>query len=153
MRGLRHLWGGMFAKQTSADDAVLVGQERRFRIGEREIVVRPFTIAEWKAIFARLGAPLREMLEKAKDLDTDRFESQLGVLVPLLGDTLDQALGAIFEIEPELLAKHLTPLQLEELVRALIEVNQLPLLIEKIRQMGGLVKAMTLPEVGRIPNS
>ena len=120
--------------------------EQRFRVGEKIIVVRPLTFAELKRVSGELGALLEHIATQHPDLDLDldHFDQHLTTLVPMMAGAVEDFLGTLFEIDPEYLVEHLTPVQAVRIVRALLEVNQLPLLLSEFRRAGELLKTAAI---------
>jgi hypothetical protein len=91
-------------------------------------------------VSAELGEILRRIATEAPEVDIEHFDQHLSVLLPLLAGALEEFLGKLLGIEPEYLMQHLTPLQALQLVRAILEVNQLPLLRAELPVLGALLK-------------
>ncbi|MBN1319959.1 MAG: hypothetical protein JXA87_03870 [Thermoleophilia bacterium] len=140
---LRELFKSFFSIKGPDDDVVLP-PEQRFRVGEKTIVVKALTFAEIKRVSAELGALLERIATDHPDLDLEHFEQHLTTLVPMLAGALEEFFGTLFEIDPEYLVEHLTPVQAVRIVRALLEVNQLPLLLSEFRRAGELLKTAAI---------
>ena len=130
-------------KRPEVDDVALP-PEQRFRVGEQLVIVRPLTFAEIQRVSGELGALLERVASEHPDLDLEHFEQHLSMLVPMLAGAAGDFLGALFSIEPQYLAQHLTPAQAVRIVRAVLEVNQLPLLWSEVARIQELLKTTVL---------
>jgi hypothetical protein len=135
----------LLRKRPATDDPSLP-QERRFRVGEREVVVRAFTLAELKRVSADLGAILQRVASEAPDLDLEHIEAALPTLLPMLSGALEELLAKLLGVEPQYLMQHLTAVSALQIVRAMLEVNQLPLLLQELKRLGGLVATSALAQ-------
>jgi hypothetical protein len=127
-------------RKSSPGDQVVLPEERRFEIGDQVVIVRPLTLAEIKAVSGELGQILQRLATEAPQIDIEHFEQHLNTLVPLLAGALEEFLGKLLGVEPAYLMQHLTPLKLLQLIRAILEVNQLPLLRAEIPRIAELLK-------------
>lgn len=107
-------------------DEVVLPQERRFTIGEREIIVRPLVIGDYKRVAADLGAIAQQVAREHPEIDLAKPDEHLGVLFPIIGDAIGKIFTRLFGIEEPYLEAHLTLAQAAEIVVAALEVNQLP---------------------------
>jgi len=118
--------------------------ERNFTIGDRSIVVRALTFAQIKRLGADLGIILEQIVKEHPTLDLAHFEENLPTLLPTLAGMLEQFLGKLFDVEPDYLMEHLTLPLAVQIVRAMLEVNQVPFLRQQIAEIGKLVKTTAL---------
>jgi hypothetical protein len=123
---------GLFTRKPTPGDQAVLPDERRFQIGDREVVVRPLTFAEIKRVSTEIGVVLQRVATEFPTLDLTHWEQSLPLLVPALTGTIEELLGKLLGIEPAYLMEHLTPLRAIQIVRAIIEVNQVPLVISEI---------------------
>lgn len=107
-------------------DEVVLPTERRFRVGERELIVRPLVIGEIKRIASDLGGIIETAIREHPEIDLAKPDEHLQALLPLLTGALQRLFERLFGIEEEYLSEHLTLAQAVEIVTALLEVNQLP---------------------------
>jgi hypothetical protein len=120
------LAGLLRLRQRPAPDQVLLPTERRFQVGERELVVRPLVIGEIARISTDLGEIIEQVIREHPEIDLAKLDEHLPVILPLVLGALERLLERLFGIERQYLAEHLTIAQAVEIVTALLEVNQLP---------------------------
>jgi hypothetical protein len=120
------LVGLLRLRQRPAPDQVLLPTERRFQVGERELVVRPLVIGEIARISTDLGEIIEQVIREHPEIDLAKLDEHLPVILPLVLGALERLLERLFGIERQYLAEHLTIAQAVEIVTALLEVNQLP---------------------------
>ena len=126
-------------------DEVVLPQERRFRVGEREIVVRALVIGDFKRIAADLGALAQRVAREHPEIDLARADEHLEAIFPILGEAVGKVFERLFGVEEAYLDEHLTLAQAVEIVAAVLEVNQLP----EIR--GNLSRALQLVKTTAVP--
>jgi len=131
---------GLFRRKPTPGDQVVLPEERRFLIGDREVVVRPLTFAEIKRVSAEIGAVLERVATEFPTLDLTQWERSIPLLVPALTGTIEELLGKLFGVEPAYLMEHLIPLRAVQIVKAMIEVNQVPLVISEIIELVQMVR-------------
>jgi hypothetical protein len=130
----------LFRQIRTLGDETVLPDERRFRIGERTVIIRPLVLGQIKVVSADLGEILHRIITQCPEIDIDHFDQHLTTLLPALAGALEEFLGKLLDIEPEYLMQHLTPLLCLRIVRALLEVNQVPLLIAEMRAMAPLLE-------------
>ena len=107
-------------------DEALIPEERHFRIGEREIILRPLTIGMFKRVGRDLGAVTQQVVEQHPDIDLGRPETHLPVIFPIVAEAFSRILGQLFGMEPEYIDEHLPIHQAVEIIKAAIEINRIP---------------------------
>lgn len=113
------------AGRPTADEA-LIPSEKRFTVGEKEIVLKPFTIGMLKRVSDDIGAVSQEIMQKHPEIDLARPEMHLGLIVPIVAESVSRILGRLFDIEPAYLDEHMPLYQAVEIIAAAVEVNRLP---------------------------
>ena len=126
-------------------DEVVLPQERRFRVGEREIVVRPLVIGDFKRVAVDLGALAQRVAREHPEIDLAKADQHLEAIFPILGEAVGKVFERLFGVEEAYLDEHLTLAQAVEIVAAALEVNQLP----EIR--GNLSRALQLVKTTAVP--
>jgi len=119
-------------------------RERRFPVGDREVVVRELTLADLRRVSADLGEVLQRIATQHPDVDIEHFDHHLTALLPTLAGAIEELLGKLLGVPADYLMEHLTPLLTLQIVRAILEVNQVPLLREEIRRIAGLAATTAL---------
>jgi len=107
-------------------DEVIMPEERRFQVGERELVVRPLVIGDYKRISADLGAIAQRVAREHPEIDLAKPDEHLEAIFPILGEAIGRLFQRLFGIEESYLDEHLTLAQAAQIVTAALEVNQLP---------------------------
>jgi hypothetical protein len=109
-------------------DQAIMPQERRFQIGEREIVVRPLVIGDYKRVAADLGTIAQRIIKEHPEIELTRLDEHLEALFPIIAEWLGRILERLFGVEESYLEEHLTLAQATEVVAAALEINQLPVI-------------------------
>ena len=115
-------------------DAVIIPQERRFLVGEREIVVRPLVIGDYERVAADLGTIAQRIIKEHPEIELTRLDEHLEALLPIIAEWLGRILERLFGVEESYLKEHLTLAQATEIVAAALEVNQLPVIRGNVRR-------------------
>lgn len=146
-------WLDRFRSRKQADesgrptiDEALIPGERRFTVGEREIVLRPFTFATLERVEEEMGALIQEVVEKHPDLDLSEPGAAVATIVPTIRESILRVMGRVFDIEPDYLREHMPIYQIVEVVTAAIEVNRLPQMIADFIRARQMVKSV--PKIG-----
>ncbi len=126
-------------------DAVLCPVPRKFKIGEREITIKPLVLAQYKKMGNELGSLIRQIIKEHPEIDLDKIEEHLPVILPLMGDAVGRLFEKLLGIEEEYLEQHLTLTQASEIVCAILEVNQVPVIRKNI--LRALQLARTTPTI------
>jgi len=121
-----------------AEDALLSPEPRRFRIGEREIVVKPLVIGDFRRISGELAALAQRVAGEHPNLDFAKPDEHLETLLPLGQDLVTRIFERLFGIDASYLEEHLTLAQASEIIVALLEVNRLPVI------RGNVMRALQL---------
>ena len=129
------------ADRPTADEA-LIPSEKRFMVGEKEIVLKPFTIGMLKRVGDDIGAVSQEIMQKHPEIDLARPEMHLAVIVPIVAESVSRILGRVFDIEPAYLDEHMTLHQAVEIIAAAIEINRLPKMREDLARARQMVKGV-----------
>jgi len=124
-------------------DAVIIPQERRFQIGEREIVVRPLVIGDYERVAADLGAIAQRIIKEHPEIDLAKLDEHLQVLFPIIIEWLGRILERLFGVEESYLKEHLTLAQATEIVAAALEINQLPVIRGNLQRALQIARART----------
>lgn len=131
------------ARSSPAAEAELLAPEARcFRIGEREIIVKPLVIGDFRRISGEIGALAQRIAKEHPDLDFAKPDEHLETLLPLGQDLIGRIFERLFDIPLEYLEEHLTLAQASEIVVALLEVNQLPVIRGNVLRALQLGKAL-----------
>ena len=130
-------------RSSPATEAELLAPEaRRFRIGEREIVVKALVIGDFRRISGELAALAERVAKEHPDLDFAKPDEHLATLLPLGQDLIGRIFERLFDIPLEYLEAHLTLALASEIVVALLEVNQLPVIRGNVLRALQLGKAL-----------
>ena len=115
-------------------DAVIIPQERRFQVGEREIVVRPLVIGDYERVAADLGTIAQRIIKEHPEIELTRLDEHLEALFPIIAEWIGRIFERLFGVEESYLKEHLTLAQASEIVAAALEVNQLPVIRGNVRR-------------------
>jgi len=107
-------------------DEVIMPQERRFLVGDREIILRPLVIGDYKRIAADLGAIAQRVVLEHPEIDLAKPDQHLEAIFPILAEAVGRVFERLFGIEESYLDEHLTLAQAAEIIAAALEINQLP---------------------------
>jgi len=135
---------GSVSKAPSPDEVVMP-QERRFQVGEREIVVRPLVIGDFKRIAADLGALAQRVAREHPEIDLAKPDEHLEAIFPILGEAIGRLFQRLFGVEESYLDEHLTLAQAAQIIAAALEVNQLPDIRKNVGRALQLAKAAAIP--------
>jgi hypothetical protein len=125
-------------------DEVVLPTERRFMVGERELIVRPLVIGEIKRIASDLGEIIERVIREHPEIDLAKPDEHLQALLPLLTGALQRLFERLFGIEEAYLSEHLTISQAVEIMTALLEVNQLPEIRKNLGRARQLIKTAAI---------
>jgi len=128
----------------TAED-VIMPQERRFQVGEREIIVRPLVIGDYKRISSDLGAIAQRVAREHPEIDLAKPDEHLEAIFPILGEAIGRLFQRLFGIEESYLDEHLTLAQAAQIVTAALEVNQLPDIRKNVGRALQLAKTTPMP--------
>ena len=123
-------------------DEAILPQERRFRVGDREIVVRPLVIGEIKRIAEDLGRLAQQVAREHPEIDFAKPDEHLEALFPIISLSIGRLFERLFGIEEAYLDEYLTLTQTTEILVAVLEVNQLPALLKNVSRARQLAKQM-----------
>ena len=126
-------------------DDVIMPQDRRFLVGEREIVVRPLVIGDYERVAADLGTIAQRIIREHPEIELTRLDEHLDALFPIIAEWLGRILERLFGVEESYLKEHLTLAQATEIVAAALEVNQLPVIRGNVRRALQVAKATAIP--------
>jgi len=126
-------------------DEVVMPQERRFQVGEREIVVRPLVIGDFKRIAADLGAIAQRVAREHPEIDLAKPDEHLEAIFPILGEAVGRLFQRLFGVEESYLDEHLTLAQAAQIIAAALEVNQLPDIRKNVGRALQLAKTTAIP--------
>ncbi len=126
-------------------DEVVLPRERRFQVGEREIVVRPLVIGDYKRISADLGAIAQRVAREHPEIDLAKPDEHLEAIFPILGEAVGRLFQRLFGVEESYLDEHLTLAQAAQIVAAALEVNQLPEIRKNVGRALQLAKTTAMP--------
>jgi len=115
-------------------DAVIIPQERRFQVGEREIVVRPLVIGDYERVAADLGTIAQRIIKEHPEIELTRLDEHLEALFPIIAEWIGRIFERLFGVEESYLKEHLTLAQASEIVATALEVNQLPVIRGNVRR-------------------
>ncbi len=139
------MWQADPNSQGPTPDEVVMPQERRFQVGEQEIVVKPLVIGDFKRVSADLGEMCQRVAQEHPEIDSEHPERHLAVIFPIIADAITQVLERLFGVDAEYLEEHLTLTQATEIVAALLELNQVPVMTKNVRRALQLIR--TIPAV------
>ena len=125
-------------------DEVVLPTERRFVVGERELIVRPLVIGEIKRIAADLGEIIEQVIREHPEIDLAKPDEHLPVILPLLTEGIERLFERLFGIEESYLSEHLTVAQATEIAAAMLEVNQLPEIRKNLGRARQLIKTAAI---------
>lgn len=131
--------------QGPSADQVMLGDVRRFRVGDRELIVRAFTIGDFRRMAQELGELAQRVVREHPEIDFEHLDQHLPAVFPVAADLLMRVLAHLFQLEQEFLEEHLTLVQASEIVVAALEVNQLPEIVKNARSARQLVKTIAVP--------
>ena len=126
-------------------DEVVMPQERRFQVGEREIVVRPLVIGDFKRIAADLGVIAQRVAREHPEIDLAKPDEHLEAIFPILGEAVGRLFQRLFGVEESYLDEHLTLAQAAQIIAAALEVNQLPDIRKNVGRALQLAKTTAIP--------
>jgi len=126
-------------------DQVILPQERRFLVGEREIVVRPLVIGDYERVAADLGTIAQRIIKEHPEIELTRLDEHLEALLPIIAEWLGRILEPLFGVEESYLKEHLTLAQATEIVAAALEVNQLPVIRGNVRRALQIARTTATP--------
>ena len=126
-------------------DEVVMPQERRFQVGEREIVVRPLVIGDFKRIAADLGAIAQRVAREHPEIDLAKPDEHLEAIFPILGEAVGRLFQRLFGVEEAYLDEHLTLAQAAQIIAAALEVNHLPDIRKNVGRALQLAKTTAIP--------
>jgi hypothetical protein len=129
--------------QGPAPGQVIMPQERRFLVGEREIVVRPLVIGDYERVAADLGAITQRIIREHPEIELTRLDEHLEALLPIIAEWLGRILERLFGVEESYLKEHLTLAQATEIVAAALEINQLPVIRGNLQRALQIARART----------
>jgi hypothetical protein len=110
-----------------ADQAIFPDElTRRFPIGEREVVVKPFVIADYRRAAAALGALSTRVAREHPEVDLAHLERHLEVVLPTVADSIGMLFQYLFGIEASYVDEHCTMATALEIIAAALELNDLP---------------------------
>ena len=115
-------------------EAVINPQERRFQVGEREIVVRPLVIGDYERVAADLGTIAQRIIKEHPEIELTRLDEHLEALFPIIAEWIGRIFERLFGVEESYLKEHLTLAQATEIVAAALEINQLPVIRGNVRR-------------------
>ena len=115
-------------------DAVIIPQERRFQVGEREVVVRPLVIGDYERVAADLGTIAQRIIKEHPEIELTRLDEHLEALFPIIAEWIGRIFERLFGVEESYLKEHLTLAQASEIVATALEVNQLPVIRGNVRR-------------------
>lgn len=126
--------------------------EMPFRIGEHEITIRMFSARKAKRLLALLVKSLKAVAQQAPGADMATLPGGLEALQAALTESYDELLMLVVtpdypEITVEYADEHMTSLDVLRFVKAVLQVNQLPLLRQEMLEIRGL--ALALVQDGR----
>jgi hypothetical protein len=107
---------------------VVLPQERRFMVGEKEIVVRPLVIGDYERVAADLGTIVKQIINEHPEIELTRLDQHLEVLLPIITKWLGRILERLLGIEEAYVKEHLDLAQALGIVVAMMEINQLPVI-------------------------
>ena len=128
----------------TAED-VIMPQERRFQVGEREIIVRPLVIGDYKRISSDLGAIAQRVAREHPEIDLAKPDEHLEAIFPILGEAIGRLFQRLFGIEESYLDEHLTLAQAAQIVATALEINQLPEIRKNVGRALQLAKTTAMP--------
>ncbi len=126
-------------------DEVVMPQECRFQVGEREIAVRPLVIGDFKRIAADLGAIAQRVAREHPEIDLAKPDEHLEAIFPILGEAVGRLFQRLFGVEEAYLDEHLTLAQAAQIIAAALEVNQLPDIRKNVGRALQLAKTTAIP--------
>lgn len=131
------------AVQLQPDDITL-GLERRFAVGDREIVIKPLVIGEFKRVQGDIGQICQRIAVEHPEIDLQNPEQHLAVIVPIVGDVIGRLLERLTGVEEAYLDKHLTAVMVSRIVVALLEVNEVPEILKNGQRARQILRGGTL---------
>jgi hypothetical protein len=120
-------------------------QERRFTVGAREIVLRPLVIADYERVAGDLGAIAQRLINEHPEVELTQLDQHVDVLLPIIAEWLARLLERLVGVEESYLKEYLTLAQATEIVFALLDLNQLPVI------RGNLLRARQLARAAAVP--
>jgi len=121
-------------------DEVILPQERRFLVGDREIILRPLVIGDYKRIAGDLGAIAQRVVREHPEIDMSKPDEHLEAIFPLLAACIGRVFEQLFGIEEAYLDQHLTLARAAEIIAVVLELNQLPDIRKNVRRALELAK-------------
>lgn len=121
-------------------DDVVLPQERRFRVGDREIVVKPLPIGRYAGVAAEFGAVCERVAREHPEIDPEHPERHLQAIFPIFVHTITGMFERLFGVEAEYLDEHMTLAQAMEIAVAFLEAQQVPDISKNARRALQLLK-------------
>jgi len=126
-------------------DDVVFPRERRFQIGDREIVVRPLKMAAWKRLQDDLSALSRRLITEHPSLELSEPAQWIPIAILFAADSVMSILGHVLGMDPEELREALEPADVTAIALAILELNRLPEIVGNVRRARQvLANAMTV---------
>ncbi|MFB3880952.1 MAG: hypothetical protein ACE149_06795 [Armatimonadota bacterium] len=99
---------------------------QRFAIGAREVVVKPFVIADYRRAAAALGALATRVSAEHPEVDLSHLDRHLDVVLPTIADSIGMLFSYLFGIDAAYVDEHCTMATALDIIAAALEVNDLP---------------------------
>ncbi len=108
---------------------VIMPQERRFQVGEREVIIRPLVIADFERVAGDLGVIAKRIINEHPEIEITKVDQHLDVLMPIIAEWIGRILERLVGLEETYVKEHLMPVTAMQIVTAMLEVNQWPVIV------------------------
>jgi hypothetical protein len=112
----------------AAIEAALIPAEHEFHIGDRQVLVRALVLRDYKRVAGALGVLAQRVATEHPEIDLSQPQQHLGTLLSLYGDLASRILAQLFSLEEDYIDDHLDLVTLSAIARAVMEVNQVPVI-------------------------
>jgi len=114
-------------KKAPGPDLAIFPEEQiqRFPIGDRELIVRPLVIADYRRAAATIGAVLTRVAVEHPEIELTEMEKHLEAVAPIMVDCVGPLVERLFGMEADFVENNVTGAQALAIINALLEVNDL----------------------------
>ena len=113
---------------------VIMPQERRFMVGEKEIILRPLVIGDYERVAEDLGTIATQIINEHPEIELTQLDQHLPVLFPIITRWLGRILERLLGIEEAYVKAHLDLADATAIVVAMLEINRLPVILGNVQR-------------------
>lgn len=123
-------------------------EEHRMQVGEKEIVIRPLVLGQFRKMVDALGRFIVALAVENPDIELDQIGSHIEQMLTVGSGHITSFISALTGIEEEYLDEHMTIRDVARFVRLTLEVNELPQIVEDFSLAAALAgKQLDLPKI------